>query len=188
MKRLIEMKLLDVIFTCDGKEYITEEHLLREIEDELYSCGGRISLSDLATTLNVDYLQVESKASQLSRTSAGEVSLVLSQLVSRQYKDNMAQEIDLKLQEVGIITIAELTKQYDLSADFLEGVISERLGTIIKGKADANDSRIIVTNDYLSQYQSKVTGVLSAVTRPVPLNTIVNRYKFSESIFNSKSP
>ncbi|CAG2120426.1 unnamed protein product, partial [Medioppia subpectinata] len=44
MKRLIEMKLLDVIFTSDGKEYITEEHLLREIEDELFSAGGRISL------------------------------------------------------------------------------------------------------------------------------------------------
>src|SRR5690348_4765951 len=112
MKRLIEMKLLDVIFTCDGKEYITEEHLLREIEDELYSSGGRIGLSDLATILNVDYTQIEAKANQLSRTSSGDISLVLGQLVSRQYKDSLAQEIDLKLQEVGIITIAELTKQY----------------------------------------------------------------------------
>ena len=181
------MNLLDVIFTSDGKEYITEEHLLREIEDELYSSGGRIGLTDLVTILNVDYSHIETKANQLSRNSCGEISIALGQLVSRQYKDNLAQEIDLKLQENGIITIAELTKQYDLNADFIDTLITERLGTIIRGRTDANDSRIIVTNDYISQYQSKVTGVLSAVTRPVPLNTIVNRYKFSESIFNSKS-
>lgn len=186
VKRLMEMKLLDVMFTSDGKEYLTHDHLLREIEDQLYISGGRIGLSELVSVLNVDYSHIEAKANQLSRTSSGDISLVLGQLVSRQYKDSLAQEVDVKLQETGIITIAELTKMYDLSADFIDNIISERLGTIVKGKADVNDSRIIVTNDYLSQYQSKITGVLSAVTRPIALTSIINRYKFSERIFNSK--
>ncbi|XP_054161275.1 E3 UFM1-protein ligase 1-like [Oppia nitens] len=185
MRRLIDMKLLDVYFTSDGKEYVTDDQLLREIEDELYNSGGRISLATLAANLNLDYAQVESKSGQLSRTSSGDVSLVLGQLVSRQYKDSLAQEVDLKLQESGVVTIAELTKQYDLSADFLDGLITERLGSLVRGRTDPNDPRVILTNDYLAQYQSKVKGVLSAVTRPVALQTIINRYKFTENLFNS---
>ena len=33
--KLIEMKLLDVIYTLDGKEYVTPQYLEREIRDEL---------------------------------------------------------------------------------------------------------------------------------------------------------
>lgn len=183
---MTEMKLLEVIFTNDGKEYLTPDHLLREIEDELYANGGRVSISDLVTSLSVDFVHCEAKSSQLSRTNHGEISLVLGQLVSRQYKDALAQEVDVKLQEAGLITIAELTKLYDLPAEFIENLIVERLGSIIKGKQDLNDPRIIVTNDYLDRYQAKITGVLSAITKPTPLSSIINRNKFPEKIFNCK--
>jgi hypothetical protein len=36
-----ELKLLEVIYTCDGKEYLTPSHLIREIKDEVYLTGGR---------------------------------------------------------------------------------------------------------------------------------------------------
>lgn len=41
MNKLIELKLLEVYFTTDGKEYVTPEHLLKEIKDELFVQGGR---------------------------------------------------------------------------------------------------------------------------------------------------
>jgi hypothetical protein len=41
--KLIELNLLDVVFTTDGKEYITPQYLIKEIKDELYVSGGELS-------------------------------------------------------------------------------------------------------------------------------------------------
>lgn len=38
--KLISTKLLDVVFTTDGKEYITPVHLTKELKDEAYVQGG----------------------------------------------------------------------------------------------------------------------------------------------------
>lgn len=40
VNKLIELKLIDVIYTLDGKEYITDKHLEKEILDELVVHGG----------------------------------------------------------------------------------------------------------------------------------------------------
>jgi len=53
VNKLIELKLLDVVFTSDGKKYITPEKLNKEILDELYINGGRLSLVDLSSALNI---------------------------------------------------------------------------------------------------------------------------------------
>lgn len=60
--KLIENKLLDVIFTNDGKEYVTPQHLGKEIKNELYIHGGRINLVDLAQILNVNLSQISKVA------------------------------------------------------------------------------------------------------------------------------
>ena len=39
--KLIEMKLLEVIYTLDGKEYVVAEHLEREIRDVLEAERGK---------------------------------------------------------------------------------------------------------------------------------------------------
>lgn len=41
VKKLIECKLIEVIFTNDGKEYLTPARLLKEIKDELLVHGGK---------------------------------------------------------------------------------------------------------------------------------------------------
>lgn len=38
--KLISTKLLDVVFTTDGKEYVTPVHLTKELKDEAYVQGG----------------------------------------------------------------------------------------------------------------------------------------------------
>lgn len=47
----------------------------------------------------------------------------------RDYIERLAEEINDKLQEQGQITIAELTKQYDLPADFLSEVMLVKIDT-----------------------------------------------------------
>lgn len=178
------MKLIDVIFTNDGKEYLTTDHLLYEIKNELFAAGGRIAFSDLVTILNVDYGQIEVKSNYISRNSCGDINVVLGQLVSREYRDNLASEIDLHLQESGSLAISDLSKQYDLPADFIINLIEERIGSLIKGKVD-KEARIIYTYDYIARFESKIVGIFSALTRPVALQTVVNRYGIPEKILNS---
>lgn len=40
--KLVDMKLLDIIFTNDGKEYVTPKQLLTEMKDELIVNGGKV--------------------------------------------------------------------------------------------------------------------------------------------------
>lgn len=47
-----------MVFTNDGKEYITPSHLEREIQDELYDKGGRVNLVEVSKTLNMDLSRV----------------------------------------------------------------------------------------------------------------------------------
>lgn len=42
VNKLLEMKLVDVIYTLDGKEYVVAQHLEREILDVLEAERGRL--------------------------------------------------------------------------------------------------------------------------------------------------
>lgn len=44
VNKLIEMKLLEVIYTLDGKEYVVADHLQREIRDALEAERGKMFL------------------------------------------------------------------------------------------------------------------------------------------------
>ena len=56
IRRLLEAKMISLIFTQDGKEYLTHEQLRHEIvslvKDE---CNGRMALLDMPHHLGVDY-------------------------------------------------------------------------------------------------------------------------------------
>lgn len=182
VKKLISLNLIEVFFTCDGKEYVTPEYLLREIEDELVVNGGRVHLTELASTLNMDYSHIDTKAAELARDSSGDISIVLGQLISGDYKDRLAEEINQKLSEAGVVNVADLSKQYDLPGNFMDTMVSERLGNTISGVRDPSDPRIIFTESYVNQYRAKLRGILLATTRPTALSQIFTRFNVPEKI------
>lgn len=201
VNKLIQLNLIQVIFTCDGKEYVTPDHLQKEINDELIVSGGRVDLTDLVSILNIDFSHIESKAVDLVRESEGSISLVLGQLINDDYKNRLAEEINERLSTSGIITISELTKSYDLPADFLEEILNERLDetkydvltsirpqsfTRINGVRDPTDHRTIYTHAYMDQYRHRIRGVLLALTKPTSVPSLISKYKFPDKIFNSR--
>eukprot|EP00095_Tigriopus_kingsejongensis_P010673 maker-scaffold2567_size14419-snap-gene-0.4 protein:Tk10673 transcript:maker-scaffold2567_size14419-snap-gene-0.4-mRNA-1 annotation:"unnamed protein product" len=99
---LIGQGLLEVLYTADGKEYLTAQQLNREIRDELFVARGRISLVELAQILNVDFSHVEYQAQSIAKPS-GPVHLILGQLVDSRYLDSLAEEVNEKLQLEGIL-------------------------------------------------------------------------------------
>lgn len=92
VKKLISLKLIDVVFTTSGKEYITPQHLQKEISDELIVAGGRIDLSTLASNLQVDISHVERAIPDIVRNDK-DVKLVLDQLITESYMDQLAEEV-----------------------------------------------------------------------------------------------
>ena len=54
IQRLQEQHLIELIYTTDGKEFLTSQELSKEIREELLVQGGRCSLAD-QSTVEPDY-------------------------------------------------------------------------------------------------------------------------------------
>ncbi|OXU20997.1 hypothetical protein TSAR_015500 [Trichomalopsis sarcophagae] len=180
--KLTENKLLDVIFTNDGKEYVTPQHLAKEIKDELYIHGGRVNLAELANILNVDLSQISKIASDIEKHDKG-VKIILGQLIDRNYIAKIAEEINDKLNQNGFISIADLTLNYDLPAEFLQSLIEKELGKSIFGKQDTQDPRIFYNQGYVARNEAKIRGALSAITKPTPISAVLGQCSVPERIF-----
>lgn len=184
ISKLVQDKKLDVVHTLDGKEYITPGQISREIRDELYVHGGRINIVDLQQIINVDWVHVESRASDIAKSDRG-VQLVLGQLIDDVYLDRLAEEVNDKLQEAGLISIAELCKNYDLPGDFLSEELSKRLGKLIQGEMDQYNRGLIFTPAFVARHKARIRGLFSAITRPTPVSSMIAAFGFQEHLLYS---
>ena len=182
VNKLVQTGLLDIIYTSDGKEYITPKQLQREISDEVYMSGGRIGIPELSNILTVDFSQIEAQANNLVKSDS-RLFMVLGQIISADYLDRVAEEINDKLQVEGTTSIPVLTKEYNLPADFIFEQIKIRLGSIIEGFQDDSDPKVIITPGHLSRNRAKIRGALTAITVPTAVSTIVSRFNFDGKLF-----
>ncbi|XP_069679850.1 E3 UFM1-protein ligase 1 homolog [Periplaneta americana] len=182
--KLLDLKLLDVIFTTDGKEYVTPQQLTREIRDELYVHGGRINLVELAKLLNVDLSQITARATEIDRVDQN-CSLVLGQLIDKTYLNHIAEEINERLLQQGQVTIGDLTRHYDLPSDFLQTVVEKQLGKTIHGKQDKTDPQVFFTESYVARNRACIRGALAAVMRPISIATLLSQCGVEERLFYS---
>ncbi|XP_052865951.1 E3 UFM1-protein ligase 1 homolog [Anopheles cruzii] len=174
VRLLIEKQLIQVIFTNDGKEYLTQEHLEQEIKDELYLRGGRVNLVELAAALNVDFGKVENAAKQVCADEP-DIKFLLGQLIDKSYTLRLATEINQKLTQLGEIDVGKLTVTYDLPADFLlNDVVLKNLNRSIHAKQDQANASVFFTRSYIDRSKAKIRGALAAITKPTPLSAILN--------------
>ncbi|XP_050828320.1 E3 UFM1-protein ligase 1 isoform X1 [Serinus canaria] len=182
--KLISEKQLEVVHTLDGKEYVTPAQISKEIRDELHVSGGRVNIVDLQQVINVDLLHIENRANDIVKSEKG-IQLVLGQLINESYLDQLAEEINDKLQETGQVTISELCKAYDLPGDFLLQALSRRLGKIIHGQLDQENRGVIFTEAFVSRHRARIRGLFTAITRPTPVSSLITRYGFQEHLLYS---
>lgn len=184
--KLTEAKLLNVIFTNDGKEYVTPQHLEKEIKDELYVHGGRINLVELSKILNVDLTQISKSVNDIEKHDKS-LKLILGQLIDKSYMIRIAGEINDKLNQQGHINVSDLTLRYDLPAEFIQSLLERELGKTVLGKQDSQDLKVFYTEGYVARNRAKVRGALSAITKPTPLSAILGQCAVPERIFFCKS-
>ena len=69
----------------------------------------------------MDLAHITLRAQEIIRTDKS-CKLVLGQLVDKRYLNRLCEEVNDKLRLQGQITFGEITRQYDLPGDFLQGV------------------------------------------------------------------
>lgn len=182
---LIERELINVVFTVDGKEYITPEHLQRELEDELYAHGGCIHLVELAKNLNVDQSRINSLAESIAKDN-NDIHLILGYLLNEEYCRNIATEINDNLSQKGEISVFELAGHYSLPTEFLlHNIMEKYLGSIIHAKQDSEDNMKFFTLKYLARCRAKLKGSLIGLTMPTPVSTFFQNIGAQESIYHA---
>ncbi|XP_055377674.1 E3 UFM1-protein ligase 1 homolog [Condylostylus longicornis] len=182
---LIEKKLINVVFTTDGKEYITPEHLERETLDELYVHGGRINLVELSKILNVDLSKLNDIGEKIVKEDDS-IHFMLGQFITETYIETIAHEINEKLAAQGEISVSDLTLQFDLPSEFLQtNVVEKHLGGIIKGRQDPGNPRVFFTQAYIQRCRAKIRGALTAITQPISVSAILQHINVPEKIFYS---
>jgi hypothetical protein len=74
-------RLTNLLFTMDGKEYVTEKKLEREIRDQIYLKGGRITRTDLQAILKIDYSHIERITNNMIQHDA-QLTLVNGEIIT----------------------------------------------------------------------------------------------------------
>eukprot|EP00871_Galdieria_phlegrea_P003046 jgi/Galph1/3742/GphlegSOOS_G2388.1 len=170
--KLVNVGLLHVLYTQDGREYLTFEQLERETLQELSAHGGRLNLMDLVSLLGVDITYIETAVQQLLKTNK-HLLLEQGELYLGDYFVNIAKEIDEMVQTTNYTTIAAIASKLDLPVSVVKELVLKHLGSTIDAKVENN---IIYNTNYIRQQEAKVIGTLRGANVPVSLVLIAQRY------------
>lgn len=184
VQKMVEMGLLEVLYTSNGKEYVTPKRLHEEVADEILAHGGRINITELPPILNVDLPHIERAVDQLLKKDGG-LQLYQGDILASYYLDSLAEDVHQALQAAGRVTIGDLAMQYNFSSEFMSKLVEPRLGTLIHAKLSGN---ALYTSAYTDRHAARVRGVLSALTRPASLPQLVREHAFSEALFHDPNP
>ena len=103
IRYLLENNKIKLIYTQDGKEYLTNEQLEKEIKELLQESGGRLNILEIPNHLGVGIDVIEKSIESVVKRS--KINLINGQLISDIYIDQMMEEIYEMLSEKGIIVM-----------------------------------------------------------------------------------
>jgi len=177
---LSEFGLVKVLFTQDGKNYITPLQIEREIKVQIKE-KGRINLIELQPLLNIDLSHIELKVDEIMKKDP-QLQLVQGEIITNEWLDGMAEEINDLLQESGQVSLSELAKRFTFTAEFLTEAIEKRLNKLIYGRFEAG---ILYTKAFVARRTAQVRGVFSAITGPTNIAHLSTEYGFQDILFQS---
>ena len=179
MMKLIAKDQLEVLYTLDGREYLTPEQLRRELRAEISRQGGRVMLSEMSSVLNVDTAYIDDAAEDL--VAADSTLRMLNEgteIVGDLFLDNLALEINEYLEDAGSISIGELATKHGFAVKFVQHLLTSRLksgcltGTLRRDK--------LYSEEFRARLKKRLVGALSAATRPTPLQSLLQRFDLLE--------
>jgi len=122
IQKILDRKKVKLVFTTNGKEFVAEEKISKEILDEVKRNQGRVSKIELIKLLDVPANIIDSKLKDLLLRDKS-LNLIEGSLLTNYYLDNMCTEINESLKYTGCITVSDLSSKFDLSIDFVKRFI-----------------------------------------------------------------
>jgi hypothetical protein len=180
IQKVLDRGKIKLIFTNNGKEYVTEEKISKEISDEIKKHKGRLEKVDLIKLLDVPSGLIDSRVNLLLQKDKS-LSIIEGKIISNQYLDEIVNEINEQLKFTGVLGLPELSNRYDLSIDFFKRFLKDRLGSF--GGAKLFPTRLL-TQEYIEEQKQRVRPVLLASTTPINYSTIIENYKIDEMIID----
>ena len=180
--KLVDAGYISIIFTNDGRSYVTPERLREEIKGEVASSGGRVNVVSLATTLSVDQTVVDENVDAIVGTGGGNgYHLVGNDLISDGYIRAVRAEVSdaLSSSARGALHIPELSARFSLPETF----IVETVLVGCEGCRVSTEEGLVYTNAYTRWLKARVCGALNSVTQPTRLPELAQRCSISESMF-----
>lgn len=180
VNKLKGAKLLDdsLLYTLNGKEYVTQDRLRAEIRREVRRGGGRVPVVELQALLNVDVVHCERAARALSEDPSSGFSLVEGELMTPAYFDAVAAEVDEELREAGMVGVGDLARRHDLSAELMRKVLTDRIGTVVEGRLEG---QIMYTPGYVSRLTAQLRGAMRAALTPTTRDALVTNALFADT-------
>ncbi|CAH8875629.1 unnamed protein product [Trichobilharzia szidati] len=187
IRHLISVNRLKLIFSNDGRSYLTRSELDKEIRDEVEAHSGRISLTELASNLDVDFEIIESRvleliAADVQCKSPCRLMSIPSEVVNSSYVRRVAHEILDRLEEQGQTSIGELTTIFGLPTTFISNIMQEYQSTLFRVHKYGEK---YFTDTFLNATKAKIRGYLTGVVRPVTLSSVATKLQVPENIVSS---
>ncbi len=177
---LIKNYEFKLIYTQDGREYLTPEHLERQIKDVVIE-HGRINIVELPKILNVGIERIEPRVDVMCKKGA-EVINMNGQLLTHLYLDDIAEEINEELQQRHKVPISDISLKFNIAHEFLIRALTQRLDTVIQGQIQGN---FLVTKSYQNVIKSQLRGVLRGSVKPLAVSQIKKLYGIDEAMINT---
>lgn len=182
INKIMNRKKIKINFTTNGREYVTDEKITKEIQDDILKNKGRVSKVALQKAIEVQSNLMEQRLNLLFAKDKN-LNLIENNLITNYYLDNMAREINYQLQAQGSLLISEISNLYDLSINFFKKFLSEKTGEdkIIQGKLYPNR---ILTGDYIESQLKKIRPLLIGSIMPISFSYMIENFKIDEFIIN----
>lgn len=179
VQKLIDTGQVKLFHTANGKEWLTPEQLDREIRDALAGEGGRVGVTDLPGEVGVSIEHCEARVELMCKKDSS-LRRLHGEILSGQYVQNVAQEIEESLEECGCLAVSDLAIRYNLPADFVRDDIIVRVDTPHVAKQNA-----IYTGAHAARVEARARGALRGCTLPVTLAQLAARHRLDADMLAS---
>lgn len=180
--KLQSLKLVDLIFTRTGKEYLTAHQLILEIQDEILTRGGRANLTDLPDALNVSLSHIESALPKV--TADPSIQVIRGELITDYYLSSLIDEINdtLAVSQSGLDTLANIAMRYSLPVDTIRTLLNSHIDRL---HAIFDSELMTITSDSaLLRQKAEACGLLRGIIFPTFLSDIAAAHNLPVGIVN----
>eukprot|EP01028_Stygiella_incarcerata_P009132 TRINITY_DN423_c0_g1_i1.p1 TRINITY_DN423_c0_g1~~TRINITY_DN423_c0_g1_i1.p1 ORF type:complete len:633 (-),score=176.08 TRINITY_DN423_c0_g1_i1:446-2344(-) len=175
--KLRELGLVRFIHSVNGREMITPEQLIREIEMVIWQ-KRRISVVDIPNELGVDFVHVDSSISAVLERNAKEFQKIGNEILTQSYLDDLAVELSEELNMSGSMTVTDVATKKSLPAEFVVAFLKEQ---IYRGLLSAQmDGNTLLTHSYLSKERARVLGAFLGICTPVAIRNVASQHGMRE--------